>query len=106
MINIQLQQVLEAIGTAAAALGNVANDVDNGGEDIAIAICQQSRSLDVIHLGNLLVQLDETNTSLTTGNGDQAFLDNGTVIRLEERKPERLDRAISKHRFMVHTDGS
>jgi hypothetical protein len=80
--DIQLQQVLQAVGAAAAAFGDVADDVDNGGEDIAVTVGQQSGGLDMVHLGDLLVQLDEAGAGLATGNGDETFFDDGTVIRL------------------------
>ena len=83
LIDIQLQQVLQAVGAAAAALGDVTDDIHDGSEDVAVAISQQSRRLDVVHLGNVLVQLNEAGGGLATGNGDETFLDDSTVIGLE-----------------------
>lgn len=84
-MDIQLQQILQAVGAAAAALGDVANDVHDGSEDVAVAISQQSGRLDVVHLGNVLVQLNEAGGGLATGNGDETFLDDGTVVGLEKK---------------------
>lgn len=39
----------------------------------------------MIHLGNFMMQLDKACNNLSAGNRDEAFLDNGTVIRLEEK---------------------
>lgn len=80
--HIQLQQILQTIGAAASALGDVTENVDDCREDVAIAVGQQCRGLDVIHLGDLVVQLDKAGGGLSAGDGDEAFLDDGAVVGL------------------------
>lgn len=79
---IHLQQVLETVGAAAPALGDIPEDVDDCGEDVGVAVGQQGWGLDVVHFGDLVVQFDEAGGWLTTGDGDEAFFDNGTVVGL------------------------
>jgi hypothetical protein len=92
--NIQLQQVFQTVSTTAAALGNVANDIRNRGKDFPTTVGQQCRSLNMIHLGNFMMQLDKAGSRLPAGNSDEAFLDNGTVIRLEAY--QKLDKKVER----------
>lgn len=80
--DVHLQQVLETVSAAAPALGNIPEDVDNRGKDIAVAVGQQGWGLDVVHFGDLVVQFDEAGGWLATGNGDEAFFDDGAVVGL------------------------
>lgn len=96
MGNIQLQQVLEAISTTAAALGDIVNDISDCSKDFTATVSQKRRSLDVIHLGNLIMQLDKADGNLSTGNRDEALLDNGTVIRLKSKVRHRLSQGVGR----------
>lgn len=57
-------------------------DLDNGSEDIPTPVSQQGRGLDMIHLGDILVHLDEADSRLSAGNSNKTFLDDSTIVRL------------------------
>lgn len=58
-------------------------DFHNGSENIPPFVGQQSRSPDMIHLGDLIMQLDEVNRGLATRNRFQAVFYLGTGFGLE-----------------------
>jgi hypothetical protein len=60
-------------------------DIDDSSKDIAATVRQQSGCLDVIHLGDGLVQLDETNSRLSASDRNKTFLDDSAVITLEPK---------------------
>lgn len=96
----QLQQIFKTVSTAAAAARNVTQDIDDGSKDIAATVRQQSRGLNVIHIRDILVHLNEAGSWLSGSNSDQTFLDDSTVIKLQ--KPELAKRptsSIISHQF-------
>jgi hypothetical protein len=80
----QLQQVLKTVSAAAAAARNVTQDIDDGSKDIAATVCQQSGCLNVIHIRNILMHLNETGSGLSGSDSNEAFLDDSAVIKLQK----------------------
>ena len=75
-IYILFQQVLETLGAALAPAEEPPRDIHDGGKDVTCSIREQSWSIDVIHLGNLMVDFDEMCCRLLSGESGQAVLDN------------------------------
>lgn len=74
--SILLQQILQTICTTSPTLGNLPEDLDDGRKDVAAAVGQDGGRLDVVHLGDLVVQFDEVGGGVSASDGRQAVFDN------------------------------
>ena len=61
---------------------NLSKDLDDGSKDIAAAVCQQGGGLDVVHLGDFMVKLDEVGGRVLASDGVQAVFDDTTSVGL------------------------
>lgn len=59
VFDILHKQGLYAGGAAATAVWQLLHDVDDGSEDLTVPVGDEGRSGNVVHLGDLIVQLDE-----------------------------------------------
>jgi hypothetical protein len=73
--DILLQEILNADGVELASSRQLPRDVHNRGKNITPFVGQQSRGTDVVHLGDLVVQLDKPCRQMFARNLIQSFFD-------------------------------
>lgn len=79
---MHLQQIFKAVSAARSTARNVADDIGDSSKDITTTVGKESRSLDVAHLGDLMVQLDKVSVGFAARNSVEAFFHNSTFIVL------------------------
>jgi hypothetical protein len=51
-------------------------DINQRGKDIAVPVGQQGRRVDVLHIGDVMVQLDEADRGVFASNGEERVFHN------------------------------
>lgn len=73
--NILFEKILNAGRVDLAAPRYLSRDVHDRGDDIAPLVGQESRGINVVHLGDVMVELDESGGGLLGRNDRERVLD-------------------------------
>lgn len=107
--DIRFEQIAQTVSRTAPSVGHRRKEIHQRRKHLGFAICQQSRRLDMVHLSDLMVQLDEADEGVFWREGVESIFHYGRGIGLHiyQHTQTEVDRLVGTSRERRrHTSGS